>query len=41
VAQHDSRQRFAFDVQHRVALDLRKIPHLRLGEFDVGKITLA
>ena len=35
VAEHNAGQRFNFDIVHRITLDLGKIAHLRLREFDV------
>ena len=35
VAQHHAGHRFDFDILHAVALNLREIAHLSLGEFDI------
>ena len=41
VAEHDAGQRLDLDVLHRVALLLREVAHLSLGEFDVVEVALA
>jgi hypothetical protein len=41
VTEDHPRQRFPFDVQHGVTLDLRKIPDLGLGKSNVREVPLA
>jgi hypothetical protein len=41
VTKDHARQRFTFDIKHRISLDLSEVTHLSLGKCDVVEVSLA